>query len=50
MISTRTVKISAKTAKRLKVAAAVVGCTQEEVVEKALAMYWPSVKKKAADL
>lgn len=46
----RTVKISQKTAKRLKVAAGILDCTQQEVVEKALDAYWPEVKKKVREI
>lgn len=42
--ATRTVKVSDKYARKLKVAAAVLRCTQQEVVEKAMDLLWPDVK------
>lgn len=48
--ATRTVKVSDKTAQRLKAAAAVLNCTQQEVVEMAVQKLWPEVSKRLAEL
>ncbi|MBZ0136383.1 MAG: hypothetical protein K8I27_08435 [Planctomycetes bacterium] len=48
--ATRTVKVSEKTAQRLKAAAAVLNCTQQEVVEMAIEKLWPEVSQRLAEL
>ncbi|MCZ7606291.1 MAG: hypothetical protein M5U25_09500 [Planctomycetota bacterium] len=48
--ATRTVKISDKTAQRLKIAAGALNCTQQEVVERAIELLWPEVSKRLASL
>lgn len=48
--ASRTVKVSDKTAQRLKIAAGALGCTQQEVVERAIELIWPEVSRKLTEL